>query len=233
LFIPSLVVVVVPNALEESIYTVAGFVLGACWLLFTFANIHSRFRGMLTLLDKAFFRGNQALVSLFVIVLAVGRLANFSYIETVVQSAGSRIGLYIISAYFLCWFYTFWTDQLMVKEVVKMLGGSEFKPLSYEIDPTWVDTEATKVFAEGRVIQAHGGARMVAIGRVEGKSHEVFQLYTCHEIMDWLVDYYPFPDEKERSRYKNCVSEIRRNIRFYLGILNIGLLLPIALSPFV
>lgn len=133
-------------------------------VLLTAAGVRRRLSVMLTLAEGPFFRGAARLVSLFVIAVALARLADFSYVSTLLDSApGQTILLWCASLYVLSWWYDYWATRLVTEQLLGTLGTPiDGKPvIEYPFVQPKVPT--TRVPATGRCLQIHGSGRFIVI----------------------------------------------------------------------
>ncbi len=123
---PAFAVLLVPS---WDLMLVWVFVLAVCfWVIYAAAEMHDHLDHLLGLLRRAFFLGGQLVVSLLVIVLAVGRLAEVSYIKTLVELSPNYTNLslvrYIALAYVLFWFYEYWINRFLGVRLLAALSNA-------------------------------------------------------------------------------------------------------------
>lgn len=234
LFVPAVVVLFTPFWWREWLPSWAVGSFGVTWLFLSAAALHPRINALLPLSTRALFIGGQLLVSLTIIVLAAGRLFEIGYIATVVESTSVWLVLsYLLAAYTLFWFYEYWTNAVLAEQLVGVLEreGDSAGQATYNLDPgAW----RAKVLPDNRAIQVQGGARLIAIGRLEHGHGEAFQAYEKVEIFEHLVEDAPLQPVRglDREGMRAAVHEIADRVWFYFGVLNV-LLVAIAAGGMV
>ena len=83
LFFPALGTLFIPYNFHVGWWAVG--LVAATWLMLSFFSLHNRFNFFLPILWRTFFTGGALIVSLVIIALGAGRLAEISYIQTVVE----------------------------------------------------------------------------------------------------------------------------------------------------
>ncbi len=218
---PSALAVLLVND-RELMYWVSAGLFALAWLLLAFAGLHGRFHAMLNLGRRALFIGGQLVVSLTIVALAAGRLADFSYISILVESTPLRIlALYALAAYSAFWLYEYWINRVLCEQMLALLrqrGDRRRGQVSYPIHARAV---RTRVEAADRVLQIHGGARFVAIGRVRGTDIEAFETYEKLDLFQRIVDNQPPLPVHKAYRVREALADIRKRVRFYFMFLNL------------
>lgn len=241
LFFPAIAVLLLPYN-----YPVLWLTLGTAlitWLLLAFVTIHSGFNSILPVINRMFFTGGTLIVSLVVIILAAGRLVEFSYIETLVES--SSIGIifsYIGAFYVFFWYLEYWFNALFCEKLIDLIKSPDDPRglASYDLDPHDPISRRTKARPIGRKIQVHGGGRLVAIARMKDDGEELFQTYEKKELFERIVEqaalssHQPTRELAASREVRALPGEISRRVRSYFSSLNIyllvlGLLLPLQL----
>lgn len=228
LFCPAVVALMVPNAFRESLGLITLVSLLIASLVSSFGSINQQFEAMLTLTNRTFFVGGQLIVSLFIIMLAFGRIFEFGYISTVVEGSPATLGWFIVASYFAFWYYEYWINRILSEEIIGFLGNND-DPIGQAKYPIDEDAVSTIVERENRVIQIHGGARFMTIGRFNikknGESYEAFEPYNRIDLFDRLVENAP-PDQKlSKVEMRQRIKDLRSRVRFYFSSLNVILVL--------
>ncbi|MGI8783087.1 MAG: patatin-like phospholipase family protein [Acidobacteriota bacterium] len=218
LFVPAVALLLAPYWMREWLVGITVVVAALTWLFLSLVELQPRLDEMLPVFRRAFFIGGPLLVSLGVILLAVGRLAEFEYVSTVVESSSLQIVLfYAACAYVSFWFYEYWINATLCSEFLGLFR----KPtdpagqVHFDVEPAVVDTGME---AAGRVLQIHGGARLIVIGKSHGQ--EVFQPYERLALLERMVDKAPLP-VPERQAARAAVADLAGRSWFYFGVLNI------------
>jgi len=227
LFFPSLVLLFLPYYLPLDWWALG--LLLANWLLLSFPGFHGRFDSMLPLVRRAFFIGGQLVVSLVIIVLAAGRVAEISYIQTVVESSSWHTMLsYIFAAYFLFWFTEYWLNRRLLEELIGLLqrSGDPIGQATYDIDPQEPFAQGTKIALVGRKVQIHGGGRLISIGDLVD-SAEAFELYEKKDLFGRLIETASWSQligsTARRSKTRQELKKLKRRVDFYFGFVNLML----------
>ena len=182
----------------------------ANWLLLTFASLHARLTNLVNLGRRLLFVGGQLVISLLVVVLAVGRILGFSYVKTVVESSSWPILLaFLLSAYVSFWFYEYWLNDVLCQRLVALLGGSEGK-LIYDLRPDHPRYDTSPVEPEGRVVQVHGGARLVAIGKRKDGTGEEFRIFDKPAFFGTLLELAGRDKETAPQHLEKAAEALRR-----------------------
>jgi hypothetical protein len=217
-FVPSVVIVFAPPAYRDLLPYWALTALLAAWLLLSFPSFHERIRAVIELMHRCLFVGGQFLVSLAIIVLAIGRLAEFGYIATVVEGSRRSILLYMLCSYTVFWLYEYWMNRVLTERVFRFFRAEQdpIGNVHYPIDPQVINT---RVPAENRLLQIHGAARIIAVGGTENKP--MFEPYERPAFFDALAANNP--------QIGPIIEEIKGRMKLYLSSLNI-LLVVIGIS---
>jgi hypothetical protein len=101
-------------------------------MIFTTSTYDPEKNTLVSIFQRICLSGGSLFMTLVIIVMAVLRLFNVSYVTTVLD-AGSKgtIFSYIISTYFLFWFYDFWVNQAILDLVIKENKFSGLKDIIY------------------------------------------------------------------------------------------------------
>jgi hypothetical protein len=158
LLLPALAIVVVPwYWLNWSL----GIGLGMSFVALVIAGIDDRFSAMWNLLQGAFFRGGALIISLGIILLAALRVAGFSYVTTVLDTAAGQVVLFMLAgAYIFLWWFDYWIARLLAQQILLLIDPTATR--SPYID-YHVERAATSVPKDGRLLQIHGASRLMAI----------------------------------------------------------------------
>ncbi len=174
------------------------------WMLLAAASYHPGRDAMVRLTRRAFLAGGAFFVSAFLVVLAVGRVFDVSYIRTVLDSQQVTLPLStaILAAYALCWWAGYWADRAVVEHVLRLIGRLDRR-----------DPGQAVAFGAGS-LEAWGGNRLLlrSPGR-EPRDYEPIRL------LDELAD------DLEGDAGGWAVRELEQRLRFYRGVL---LALPVA-----
>lgn len=227
LFVPALVVLLLPYYLAVQWWALG--LLLVWWVLLS-SFTHHRLGNALHLMRRALFIGGQLVVSLVVIILGAGRVAEVSYIQTVVESSRwSTLLSYLLSAYVAFWFFEYWLNRLLLEEMMGLLRrpGEPRGKTEYSLDPG--ETFATSVEPAGRAVQIHGGARLISIGKLEDSKREAFEPFEKHELFEELLRraaWSPVASAlAHREDWWEKLAQIQRGARFYFSFANLVLLL--------
>ena len=161
---PSLMVLITPFVFRQSLPWVALITLVGTILMLAFAQVHGRLQHLVGLYKRTFFFGMQVAVSVVVILLGLARLADIGYVSYIVEASPLTLLMFVLTAYTLLWFFEYWVNRIIGEEVLALLsdGGGARGIVHYEFEND--DAHRARVRAEGRRVQIHGGARLVAVG---------------------------------------------------------------------
>ncbi len=187
LTIPALVTLLTTPA---SIPLVPGVAFGICLGVLLLSGANERLGFMWLLLQQNLFRGGALLISLVAIALAGARLAQITYVTTIFDSAAWRaITALFASAYVLAWWFDYWSYRLLTEQLLRLLAPKvrDRNATPYTIRK---GVRCTNVPADGRVLQAHGSGRLIAIREFtdsENKKKEIFQAYDALALVDLVA----------------------------------------------
>lgn len=136
-------------------------VLGAMAVLVVFTALNERLYAILKTLTVRFFRNAALGVSLLLIGLGAARIAGVSYVTTVFDGApGLEIVLYLGFAYAITWWYDYWMERLVGRELLGLLRREA--SADCQIPYPYAGPPVTKVPADERTLALHGLGRFVA-----------------------------------------------------------------------
>jgi hypothetical protein len=172
---------------REWVLPVAIAALALNLLLLAFAGLDRRFSASWYILHRVFFDGWSSLVSAVVIALGVARMFDVQYVSTVFDGARNyTLGGYLLVAYTLAWWHDYWTSTAAAIRVLDLIGGrggADDARIDYEL--TNLNVQST-VPAAGRLIQTHGGGRLLIFH--PGRLKPFFHAYTPSELIGALAD---------------------------------------------
>lgn len=234
LFVPSLFVLFLPYYLSIRLWALVALL--AWWLILSSFADH-RIGNALHLLRRAFFIGGQLVVSLVVIVLAVGRVMESSYVQTVVESSNWKTMLsYLASAYIVFWFNEYWLNRIFLERLLRLISRPNDPPGSTDYnlkDPKLI--EGSKIEPNCRRIQIHGGARFVSIGKLKSSSVEMFEPFEKSRLFDEIVRKASWTAVGSKARSAESLEklqQIHRGGRFYFSFANLLLIVLAVASGF-
>ena len=223
-YFPSLVVLVVAD--RSWMYLIASVVLVLTWLYLAASDVHSRLSMILEVLKGKLFIGAQLVISLIVIVLAIGRLLEFSYINTLIESNPNVVNLtlvfYIAAAYAFFWFFEYWINRPLLEQIINIFRDENDNKNLGRINYPAVYT-STSVKKEGRFMQTHGGARLAVVGVNKKNSKENWHTYQRVELFETIFNKLDMTDEAIIKDYHQYQS-IKQRMRSYFLLINILLI---------
>lgn len=180
----SIAVLVAPPAYT---FLAGAAVLGGMALLVVFTALNERLYAMLRILTARFFRNAALGVSLLLIALGAARIAEVSYVTTVFDGApGLEIVLYLVFAYAITWWYDYWMERLVGRELLGLLrteAGADC-----QIPYPYTGPEATKVPRDERTLALHGLGRFVAYRpRPEKPEQPYFEAWAFRDLFVHLA----------------------------------------------
>ncbi|HEY6126501.1 MAG TPA: hypothetical protein VIV63_17740, partial [Steroidobacteraceae bacterium] len=229
LLLPAFVAFIAPSTWLVGL--VIGFAVVSAILLM-YATLSTRWAQMLIHIDRWFLIGTPMVVSLFVIVIGIARLANFQYVTTVLDAAPTGV-LFIIMVmlYVAAWLFEFWINHWVGDELLGMLGDRAqsrrgFLPVGFTPDPN-----AKPCWAEqrGRYIALHSTGRFLALGwftRANPRKGEdvkglAFSTFGFAEL------FYALGATKKGA---DLAHDIERRVRLYFGLINIALVIAMGVA---
>jgi hypothetical protein len=205
------------------------------WLvILTLLVMHPRLNAIKVIIHRSLFTGGPLVISIVVILLGIGRLADFQYVSTIVES-GYQLPLLLLigCAYSYFWFFEYWINRSLCEALIGVLKSDNADKgdvvaagkIPYPIDKNSI---ATSVDQERRVVQIHGGARFVVVGINRFSKGENFQLYDKLELFEHLA---VSNQGKAPATALEALADLSARIRFYFSGLN--LLVAVGLALFV
>jgi len=202
------------------------------WGALTLAGFHERLQFMISIPRRVFFVGAQLIISVLVILLAIGRVADFSYVSMVFDStAGAVVAALVFSAYFTFWFYEYWINRFLCEELLRSLDTDEKRkearvpyPIKAGVRPKYIRVEE-----QGRVVQIHGAERFVVVGRNMNQAASgdgtVFQFYYKLEFFKRILEWARARGQIAEKQATALRCELERRIQYYFLGLNAVLVL--------
>ena len=172
-FVPAVFVLLVPRVVG---WQVLG-VLGVWWGLLGTAYYNERLTSFRKLLHQALLKGWPLVLSIAVIGLAGARLADVSYVTTVLdqpETSGPVTGI-LVSFFLLFWLHNYWEERAMAEVLLGLLHDESPHPLaiSYRRDR----------------LQIHGSGRLIALRKVDQPNRkENFESYQPLEVFQRIAD---------------------------------------------
>jgi len=209
---------------DETMHLVAiGFFI-CMWLFLTFVGLHTRYASMLTLWKRSLFIRGQLIVSLIIIMVALGRLLNIDYVTTIIEAIPSEvIFFYLLSLYTILWFYGYWLNHLLSERLLLIFGDKQKQHpwrLSYTI-PGDITKKKNKQERQNRLLQIHGGTRFIAINpdKIGSSLCENITIYERLALFTKLI-------EKGGSIVEDKIEfgSITKKYNFYFSFMNIVVL---------
>lgn len=161
LFLPALVVLMVPT---QWMWGWGASALALAALLLMVGNLSNRWQQMVQYVRRWFLVGTPLAVSVFVIGMAILRLAQVQYVSTVLDAAPfGAIFVWIAMAYALFWWFEYSVNSAASIALLGVLGTAEQarnQLVPYPIDPRY----AGAVKPTDRYIAPHGAGRFAIMG---------------------------------------------------------------------
>ncbi len=152
------------------------------------AGIDDRFDAMWRLFQRAMFRGGALAVSILVIVFAIARIADVSYVTTVLDSAAAQSVLFLLGAFYVLSLWAdYWITRLLSQCILSIVAGRAVNnaAIDYPICQSY-----TSVPVDHRVLQIHGASRFLAVRETDPKdpTNVRFQAHTAESLIELLAD---------------------------------------------
>jgi hypothetical protein len=230
LLVPAFAILLVPYHFMEYAGILA-FLLNA--FLFGLGGVHPRLHAMLSLADRVFFFGGQWCLSLVVIVLAICRIADYSYVSIVLNSINNNALLFFLfCAYCTLWLYETWLHFVLCERLLPLLNGGKTRTASwidYSLRPS---ASLPTAKPDHRNIQILG-ARYVAVGPATSPAGELcFEMYEKLDLFQTLATR-AYPNIKASTLERIFgLSELASLVQTYFALLNSCLLLLVAMGWF-
>lgn len=166
------------------------------WLLLFLGILFARLMEILNTLGRLFFIGPQRLISALVVLVAVLRLRDVTYITYLFDTGEAGYGngtlvIYITLAYATAWYYALWSDQFVARRLMRLIAPhiEAITPIAVPYPFSGVTT-FSKVAPDGRTLSMHGAGRI----KIEGKYLTEFgggralQFLTPYEVFSAIRD---------------------------------------------
>jgi len=192
--------------------------------------------------------GTPLVMSIAVILIAILRLLDVTYVSTVLDATPVGVlFIFIVMMYVAFWFFEYWVNRWAGEQLLGILGSDKATSPNYLSCGFKPGEEAPWASPVGRVIALHGTGRFVAQGWFERRQrapHETprehaFTTYGMVEIFETLG--------LNQDKGEDFAHDIRRRVNLYFTLINflvvaaaIGLFLwhlnwsrPLAVEPMV
>ena len=224
LYFPSLAVL---YATHDRMKLWAGIVLAVTWFVLMFEDIHFRFRQFFWGIRRCLFLGGQMVVSLAVIVLAVGRYLDFGYIATVAEAAFGMLATWILAAYALTWVFEYWQNRMVSDELIAFLqtGGDRPGEASYPYRPPGEPE---------RLIQIHGGTRFLVSRGRDPASDRDFDFFGTAYMLRRLIsrannNRFGTGGVPDKSTLLSIAKDLSARVGFFFSFMNATLIAALVL----
>ena len=230
MLLPAFVAFIAPSTILLPL--VFGFAIVSAGLLM-YATLSTRWAQMLTHIDRWFLVGTPLVVSSFVILIGIARLANFQYVTTVLDATPTGVLFIImIMLYVAAWFFEFWINHWIGDELLGVLGDRNqsrrgFLPAPFKPDPQrgapWAQTTA-------RYVALHSTGRFLALGwytreNARKGEHAKGMAFTTYGFAEL---FYALGANQEQGA--DVAHDIERRIKLYFSILNILLVVAVGFA---
>lgn len=211
---------------------VAWSILLLAFLYLAAASVHERLHYLTDMLNGIFFKGGQFVVSIIVVALAVGRAFDESHITTLIESSPGHVNLtilrYVFVAYVLFWFYEYWVNRNLLEQFVAMFSATISSNQSGRVEFD-ADSTKTRAAAKNRVLQVHGGSRLIVLGKHIDSTEKgsCWHTYNRTSLLDTIFSQLDISDSSVYNDYQR-VQVIKQRMRVFFLILNIYLVIGIA-----
>jgi hypothetical protein len=245
LVIPSFAAVVSGRRQLWSVWWIS---LGIAWFIIALGSISSRWNWQITLARRWLLTGLPLVLSVAVLGLAVGRLADFDYVAYVLDSAPfGAITLQLAMLYALAWLLEHSLNEPLQAELLSVLEEdpkTRTKIQDEEVDrvryPITAAAKTSRVRADERYVQIHGVGRFAVVGILESKAlgatdqKEGFHTYDKLELFEALLDSERAYNTSEEGRLEwdallDMVHGLRRRVSTYFAGLNTAIAIVLAL----
>lgn len=218
LLLPSWIIVLIPAKWME--WNVVLSVLALSWLLLAVCTIHKRLHFFLSFLDRWFLTGGQLIVSLIIIVLAIARIFEISYVSTLLDGAPiMHVAFFVTAAYSSLLLYEYWNNSVLCHYLMTCLRDTHepdclnLSRIPYQF--TSGDGEPQTCF-----IELYSGARFALVDSDDRRERrDVEQLraiYEKREIFETI--------SKQHKGLRNIYSDLSKRVLLYFTLQNILLI---------
>jgi hypothetical protein len=239
LLFPAFVALVAPAGWLY-LFSFLAFVVSA--MLLVWGNVSARWQQLNTYLERAFLSGTPLIISLFVIIVAVLRLAQFEYVSTLLDAMpfGTIFGL-IVMNYVLFWLVEYWMNRVASAQLLGLIGQpTDEVRVDYRRDAT--NDTGVRVLRGRRFLVSHGSGRFLAVGTVRAPdppppdppapapdlepaptvpAEPAFQAYYLSEVISLLGNH----TRKNAARDHERAVDINQRAGLYFVLLNSGIFL--------
>ena len=196
--------------------------LGVAALFIMWGSLSSRWEQFIQLIDRWFLAGTPLVVSLAAIVIAALRLADFSYVSTVLDAAPfGTLFIFLVIAYSTLWLMEYWINRWLGERLLAVLGAPNPSSGFFMYGPPLQQTGGPHL--RGQVLALHGTGRFAVHGWY-------WRSYPAPRRAERLLAFTTFGfielfDRLGRDEEPDCANNIRRRVRLYFNLVNILLVL--------
>lgn len=238
LLLPSWIIVLLPTNWMTPWIFIPLFLVS--WLLLTLCTVHQRLHFFLSFLRRWFLTGGQLIVSLVIIVLAISRAFDFSYVSTLLDGAPFKnVLFFMVAAYSSLLIYEYWNNSLLCHHLMCYLRKNQ-NPNYKNLSRIAYRYEEEKEESPKYCIQLFSGARFALVeweecGYKEIKKEEdeenenkakqnnkspLVAIYEKRELFEVI--------SKQNKSLRDVYSDLSKRVLLYFTLQNIVLIAVVA-----
>ncbi len=221
-FFASVVGLMVPRVhLEAAILVTVGSLLVVAYA----ARFNLRLQAILEGVERALFGGIKMVVALLLMVFAIARWLDVSYVTTVVESSSLNTLLgYLFTLYFMLWYFGYWAQRALTTRLLALFKrGCERTADHVDIELTLPKERV--VYPRKRRLQLHGGARLALQAsfseKQKGEEPDATEVYSTLNLFRTVVRR-AFPEEPGAAASRYGIGSLQNLVAAYAALLSIG-----------
>lgn len=224
-FFPAVMILIIAD--RDVMYFFAAGMLVVSFFYLAAASVHERLNYLLELLNGLLFKGGHLVLSYVVVGLALGRLFKQSHITTLIESSPGNVNwtivFYVFSLYVLFWLYEYWINRFLLERFVAIFADDDNNATPGKIKFE-AHVSGGTIAKKDRVLQAHGGSRLILLGKEEQGGRERWNLFSRGGLLDSMFGKL---DARKADIYRDSqeAGVIKQRMRFYFLMLNLYLVI--------
>lgn len=221
LYAPALFILLAPKLWITWYYVGAIFL--AVMGIMALAGVQKRLETALDVIERGLFRGMLYAASLLVIVIAIARMADISYVTVFLDGTGSLTVTWFLGAcYVTLWLYEMWVGYILSKNLLSLLhpAGDRVTEIDYPIDD---DTPSkADVSKDERYVRVHG-TRFIVTGkfpRDKPPIGEAWEFYDRTQLFAELASTDPSKGDPKAFERRFGLEDLFQRVQFYFVVMH-------------
>lgn len=232
LLIPAWIIIWVPTSWMENWFIYS--LLGVSWLFLAICSVHKHLQFVLSFMDRWFLTGGQLFVSLLIIILAIARYYEISYVYTLLDGAPiAHIIFFMLASYSSFLLYEFWNNSTLCHHLIYYLRKnrtpdiSDLSRLPYRFSDDCKSKSPPEYY-----LQLYSGARFALVKSARSNSpgigpigQDELYIYEKREVFKKIAG--------SHTDLTHTYNELTRRVMLYFSIQNFLLIAVAAVSIYL